>query len=219
EEDLGADDSRVVCATGATTVVDEQTEGDGEEGGAGDDEGLEVVNESHDEAGDETGDDGDETVQRDDAVALHVPCRVKHDGHQQRTPDAAVLEKAEGNHGVLAGLLPVDEGGDGEDADDERGDDVRCLPGLLDATGESEGYEDEREDGDDEDDAYDVELPEEFDGELAESKGLEGRLEGGESAGTVGAAACKEEGGKEGHATDGEDERPHADTPSPACVL
>lgn len=195
EEDLRADDARVVCATGAAAEVDEQAEGDGEEGGADDDEGLEVADEADDDAGDDAGDDGDEAVERADArgrldglvegddedrvqvVALHVPGGVEHDGYEEGAPHAAVFEEVEGDHGVFAVLLPEDEDGDGEDAEDEGRDDLGRLPGLLDAAGESEGHEDEREDGDDEDDADDVELPEELDGELFPAEGLEGRLE------------------------------------------
>lgn len=181
EKDLRADNSSMVSAPRAASVLDKQTESDGEEGGAGDDERLEVVDEADDDAGDEARDDGDEAVQRDDArgrhdglvkgdlenrvqvVALHVPCRVEHDGYHQRAPHAAVFEEAEGNHGVLASLLPEDEDRDGEHADDEGGDDMRGLPGLLGATGEREGNEDEGEDGDDEDYTHDIELPEELD--------------------------------------------------------
>lgn len=178
EEDLCANNTGVVCATGAATVVDEQTEGDGEEGGAGNDERLEVVDEADDDTGDQPRDDGDEAVQRCDArsrlnglakrhnedgvqvVTLHVPSRVEHDSDEQGAPNTAVLKEAEGDHGVLAVLLPEDEDGNSEDADDEGRDDVRGLPGLLDAAGEGEGNENEGKDGDDEDDAYDVKLQE-----------------------------------------------------------
>ncbi|KFY35804.1 hypothetical protein V495_07981, partial [Pseudogymnoascus sp. VKM F-4514 (FW-929)] len=201
----------VVCAAGAAAVMDEETEGDGEERGAGDDEGLEVAHEADDDTGDQTSDDGDEAV-----VALQIPRRVEENSDHERGPDTAVFEQTEGNHGVFAVFLPQDKDGDGENTHDEGGDDMSRLPGLFDASREGEGDEDEGEDSDDEDYTDNVQLPEQLNGELFKSQRLERRLERSELTRAIGAAAGEKERDEEWHGADGEDDGPHADSPFPA---
>lgn len=116
---------------------------------------------------------------------------------------------------MLAARLPDDEGGDAADADHDGGDDVRTSPLVCKASSGREGREDEGEDGDHEDDSDNVELPEECDGHALGTVHLVGSFVVDESAGLLCSAVGNEERREDRDGTDGVDDAPHANTPSP----
>jgi hypothetical protein len=94
---------------------------------------------------------------------------------------------------------------------------VPRLPLVRGAAGNRQGHQDQREDGDDEDDADNVQLPEECDGEAAEPKLLVRRGVLDESALARRLAMAEPQCAKEGDGADRVYDGPHADAPVPSC--
>ena len=81
---------------------------------------------------------------------MEAPGEIEEECDAEWSPDGAVFHKGKGGEGVWGAFdLPDDEDGNAEDADDERSNDVDCLPLGCQAAGDGERGEDEAEDGDD----------------------------------------------------------------------
>ncbi|VUC21009.1 unnamed protein product [Clonostachys rosea] len=230
EDDFGGDDTDLgVAALGVATEVDEETEGDHEETGTGKNDVFEAADLEDDQTHDGADNDTAEGVETADAgghvdvkvegnnehvvevVSLHVPDEVEHESNAEGGPNTAVAHEAEGNEGVRGPELPEDENGEAAETNDKGSDDAGRLPAV--GGGEGEGDQDEVEYGDDENDAGDVEQPEQLDEEVAHAQALEGGLVVGEETLLLGAAGDEQEGDDEGKAAHGVDDAPHGITP------
>jgi len=107
-----------------TAVIDQEAEGNEEEDGSGNDEGFEVADFEDNKADEGADEDGCEAVKGGDAgggfdgfveandedgvevVALEVPSCVQVDGDEESSPDSAVFEETERNHGMRGPSLP-----------------------------------------------------------------------------------------------------------------
>lgn len=233
QDDLSANDTRLVGAAGVTSVADEQTESDEEQTGTGDDKDLETADLVDDNTQDGTGDDTGERVERGDSssrrdakvesnsengkqvVTLHGPGKVEHASHTKRSPDGAILHLLEGNKRMRSSELPEDESRDADEANDERSNDMGLSPLGLEASGSSQRDKDQSKDGDKQYDSDDIEEPEELDGKVLEAELLEGRAVVDEETLLLGAVGDNHEADDERSGADGVDDAPHANTPSP----
>lgn len=234
EDDLSTNDTGLGRTAGVTTVADKQTKGDKEEAGTKDDEDLEAADLVDDETEDGTGDDTGEGVEGGDAsgggdakvesdtqdgkqvVTLHGPGKVEHASHTKGSPDGTILHDGKGDKRMRGTELPEDEGRDGEEADDEGSNNVSLMPLAGGTSGNGERNEDEGKDGDDENDANDVEEPKELDDEVGEAELLEGRGVAVKVAHSARTTADDGEADDEREGTDGVDDAPHANSPSPS---
>lgn len=198
EQDLGADDAGLGVVVGTATVVDQEPERDHEQTGSADDEDLQAFDVVNHEAEQETCDDGGEAVQGRDAcctgdaevkgydehgvqvVGLHAPGPVEAECDAEGPPDAAVFHKNEGDERVGCIFeFPDCEDRDADNTDDQRCKDVGGRPLVVNAlggeaaAGDGERCKDHGENSDQQNNANDVELPEELDHEPTEAKLLE----------------------------------------------
>jgi hypothetical protein len=150
-------------------------------------------------------------------LSLQVPRKVKERCQTKRCPRPSVAEESERHQRVLCPSFPPDEDRQAAHADDNHRDDVPRLPLVRGAAGDRQGHQDQCEDGDDEDDADNVELPEECDDEAAEPKLLVRRGMLDESALTRRLAMAEPQCAEEGDGADRVDDGPHADAPVPIC--
>lgn len=233
QNDLSANDTRPVGAAGVTTVADEQTESDKEKTGTGDNEDLETADLVDNNTQDGTSDDTGERVERGDSgsrrdakvesnsedskqvVTLHSPGKVEHASHTKRSPDGAILHLLERNKRMRSSKFPEDESRDAEETDDKGSNDMGLSPLALETSGSSQRDKDQSKDCNDQDDADDIEKPEELDGKVLETELLEGRTVVDEETLLLGAVGDDHEADDERSGADGVDDAPHADTPSP----
>ena len=233
QDDLGANDTRLVGAAGVTSVADEQTESDEEETGTSNNEHLETADLVDDKTQDGTGDDTGKRVERGDSgssrdakvesnsedgkqvVTLQGPGKVEHASHTKRSPDGAILHLLERNKRMRSSELPEDKGRDADETDDEGSNDMGLSPLGLEASGSGQRNKDQSKDGDDQDDADDIEKPEELNGKVLEAELLEGRAVVDEETLLLGAMGDDHEADDERSGADGVDDAPHANSPSP----
>lgn len=103
---------------------------------------------------------------------------------------------------MLALRLPYDPSGNTAKSNHERRNDVCLTPLLLDSSREREWHKDKCKDGDEQNNADDVQLPEKRDGEVLGTVALERRLVGIEGTGALSTAGDDEESEEEGNCAD-----------------
>ncbi|KAI9152228.1 hypothetical protein HJFPF1_09455 [Paramyrothecium foliicola] len=233
KDDLSGNDTGATIGAGHTTVVDQKAESNHGDEGTGNDEDFEAAHLVHNQAEEGAGNDTDEGVEGGDAsgaldakvegdnedgvevIGLHVPGKVEEESNAHGRPDGAVLHEPEGNERVRSAHLPENKGRNAEHTDDQRRNDVGLVPLGLEATGESKGHKNEGEDGNEKNDADDVETPEQLNGVVAVAERLEGGAVVLEVTLLLGTAANDPEAEDERQSADGVDDAPHADAPFP----
>ena len=233
ENNLGTNDAGAGIARDGTSVADQQAEANQVQGRADDDEGLEAAHLVDNKAEKGSDNDAHERVQRGDpgsgvdtkvkgddqdgveVVGLHAVGEVEQEGDAHGRPDAAVLHQDKGHQGMGSPELPDDEYGYAKETNNQRCDDMGRLPLTVEAAGESQRHQDQGEDGNEQDDADDVEQPEELARQALEAEHLEGGAVVVQAALAASAARDEPQAEDERQGADGIDDAPHADAPVP----
>ena len=111
--------------------------------------------------------------------------------------------------------LPENKGRDAADTDDKRCNDVSLRPGGGVTVGNVDGDEDESENGNDKNDADDIQNPEQLDEDIGDTEDLEGRAPVVEQTLLLRAMRDEHEAKNQRESADGVDDGPHADAPVP----
>lgn len=233
KNDLSSNDTNSGVLVGATAVMNEETKSDHEERHTNENKDLEPADFVDDETEQSADNDTDKRVERSDSsgrqdgkvkrhlqhgkqiITLQGPRKVEKDGNSNGGPDRPVLHQLKGDKRVRTPQFPVDENRNAANTDHERRNNVSLLPGALEATGDGQGSEDEAKDGNNENNANDVQQPEEFLEKRLPPELLERRLVVIEAALLLGATGHKRQTDDQRHGAHRVDDAPHADSPVP----
>ena len=163
-------------------------------------------------------------------VFLGIYTGIEHDSNSQRTPNRSIFQQLdlvsgfrtpgrerlylERNHRVWTPPLPYYEGWNAEHSNDKRSNDLGCLPLRHGASGNRERNEDQSQDGNQEQNANHIQVPEQVDEKFANSLVQEGELIG-LGVGSASLEVAHEEDSEQWNGADGVDDGEHSDTPLP----